>query len=207
MVAASEFSLDRLQGMFFSKKRKAANEQARKDTEAAAGRARRIDGLRAFIETLIGPDGSMSLTGNDLDDYFAEHDIQPPDVAPDIVNTLTLAMANGGTLVGRGTTLLLNQGEVAYVDESASLLKEVAQREFRGGSQGVSLPLGGGIRYRVGAMRGQMVTIGTQWQTADTGILTVTNQRVVYHGGRKTLEFAFTKLAAITATPMRSTSG
>jgi hypothetical protein len=95
--------------------------------------------------------------------------------------------------------LLLKRGEVAYANESASLLKEVAQREFRGGSQGVSVPLGGGVRYRVGAMRGQMVTIGTQWQTADTRILTVTNQRVVYHGGRKTLEFAFAKLVALKA--------
>jgi hypothetical protein len=42
-----------------------------------------------------------------------------------------------------------------------------------------------------------MVTIGTHWATADTGALTVTDQRVVYHGGRKTLEFLFTKLATI----------
>jgi hypothetical protein len=59
------------------------------------------------------------------------------------------------------------------------------------------VPLGHGIRYRTGAVRGHMVTIGTHWATADTGALTVTDQRIVYHGGRKTLEFLFTKLATV----------
>jgi hypothetical protein len=42
-----------------------------------------------------------------------------------------------------------------------------------------------------------MVTIGTHWATADMGALTVTDRRVVYHGGRKTLEFPFAKLATL----------
>lgn len=185
--------------MFFFKKRKAARARARKEAETAAEQAQRLDGLRVFVDSLVGPDGSMSSDGSDLDEYLEQHGIQPADVPVDVTNTLTLALANRGTLVACPTTLLLKRGEVAYVNTSASLLKEVAKREFRGGSQGVSVPLGGGVRYRVGAMRGEMVTIGSHWETADTGVLTVTNQRVVYHGGRKTLEFLFSKLAALTA--------
>ena len=185
--------------MSFFTKRKAAKEQAQREAEAAEERARKGDGLRAFVETLIDPDGSLSKErDDDLDDYMKEHSIATAEVPPDVARTLAVAYANGGNFVQRPTTLLLKRGEVAYLDVAAALLKEVAKREFRGGSQGLSVPLGGGFRYRIGAMRGQLVTIGTEWQTADTGTLTVTNHRVVYHGGRKTLEFSFTKLVALT---------
>jgi hypothetical protein len=42
-----------------------------------------------------------------------------------------------------------------------------------------------------------MVAVGTHWETADSGLLTVTNKRVVYHGARKNLEFAFAKLSTL----------
>jgi hypothetical protein len=42
-----------------------------------------------------------------------------------------------------------------------------------------------------------MVTIGHHWAVADQGILTITDNRVVYHGRRKTLEFPFAKLATL----------
>src|SRR5207249_9377954 len=74
------------------------------------------------------------------------------------------------------------------------LMKEVAVREWRGGSQGVSFRIAKGVRYRVGTMRGQMVTVGTQLQIADTGVLAITNQRVVYLGARKTIDMPYSKL-------------
>jgi hypothetical protein len=42
-----------------------------------------------------------------------------------------------------------------------------------------------------------MVTVGSHWTIADEGVLTVTDRRVVYHGGRKTLEFPYAKLATL----------
>jgi hypothetical protein len=95
------------------------------------------------------------------------------------------------------TTLLLKKDEAALLETPVHLLKEVTDREFQGGSRGISVPLGGGVRYRAGAVRGHMVAIGTHWAVADEGLLTVTDQRVVYHGGRKTLEFRFSKLATL----------
>lgn len=61
----------------------------------------------------------------------------------------------------------------------------------------MSFPIGAGVRYRVGQTRGRVVTIGAHLATADTGTLTVTDLRVVYHGARKTLEFPFKKLATL----------
>ena len=41
---------------------------------------------------------------------------------------------------------------------------------------------------------GHMVTIGTQLQVADTGVLAITNQRAVYLGSRKTVDMPYAKL-------------
>jgi hypothetical protein len=151
--------------MFFFKKRKAARERARKEAETAAEQAQRLDGLRVFVDSLVGPDGSMSSDGSDLDEYLEQHGIQPADVPVDVTNTLTLALANRGTLVACPTTLLLKRGEVAYVNTSASLLKEVAKREFRGGSQG------GACRWEVACATGSAVCVVRWSRSARTGKL------------------------------------
>jgi hypothetical protein len=54
-----------------------------------------------------------------------------------------------------------------------------------------------GVSYRVGAMRGKMVTVGTDVVVADEGTLSVTDRRVVFSGNSKTLEFRYDKLVGI----------
>jgi hypothetical protein len=138
-----------------------------------------IDGFRTFVE------------------FVTAHGIDLAS-APEIGKDLRVRLAQGGVfLPSEKTTLILKKDETALLDTPVSLLKEVADREFRGGSRGLSIPIGGGLRYRAGAMRGHMVTIGSHWTIADEGPLTVTDRRVVYHGGRKTLEFPFAKLATL----------
>jgi hypothetical protein len=125
---------------------------------------------------------------------------EPSDERPVPVPALRImqvGIANRGRFVTVDSTLLLKADEVAYAEVPARLLKEVVDRQFQGGSRGVSIPLGHGVRYRTGSVRGQMVTVGTHWQTADSGALTVTNKRAVYHGARKNLEFAFPKLSTL----------
>ena len=177
-------------------KRKAAKEQA---TEQAAKQA----AVRQVLETLIAEDGTISDENTErFQSYCSEQgflsgsDVNA-ELPVDVVRTLTLARAYPGHFIEIGTTLFLKPGEVCYAEVGAGMLKEVVQREFRGGSQGISVPLGHGVRYRTGAFRGHMVTIGTHWQVADSGMLTVTDKRVVYHGDRKTLEFSFDKLATL----------
>ncbi len=55
-----------------------------------------------------------------------------------------------------------------------------------------------GVRYRVGSTRGHLVTVGTQLQIADTGFLSVTNQRIAYLGSSKTLDMPYTKVMGMT---------
>ena len=143
-------------------------------------------------EGVISPDGFR-----DFVEFVGAHGIDLAS-APEISKEVRVGLAQGGAfLPSDGTALILKKDEVSLLDTPVSLLKEVADREFRGGSQGVSVPIGGGMRYRVGAVRGHMVTIGSHWTVADEGVLTVTDRRVVYSGGRKTLEFPFAKLATL----------
>jgi hypothetical protein len=114
-----------------------------------------------------------------------------PYVAP-----LFIAKVNDGRLpvVATGGQLLLRKGEVLHVEVPATTLKEVIQREFRGGSQGVSIPVAKGVRYRVGAFRGHMVEVGRSWVPEDSGTLSVSSQRMVFTGQRRSIELAYAKL-------------
>ncbi|MGA8922075.1 MAG: hypothetical protein WB682_02940, partial [Candidatus Dormiibacterota bacterium] len=86
-----------------------------------------------------------------------------------------------------------------YKVTGAALVEERrGPTQWRGGSHGVSFPIGsiGGrsIRYRVGATRGHIVQ-GTPSPTAiDSGTIFVTNQRVVFEGANQTRECLFAKL-------------
>jgi len=173
-------------------KRKEAKLRAERQDEAIAE-------LRRMVERLLGQDGVVSPEGfREFVEFAGGHNLDL-NALPDLRRAVRLGLAQGGMFLATDTTLLLKKDEAALLEAPVSLLKEVTDKEFRGGSRGVSVPLGGGVRYRAGAFRGHMVTIGSHWEPADTGTLTVTDRRVVYHGGRKTLEFPFAKLAAMTA--------
>jgi hypothetical protein len=155
-----------------------------------------------FADSLIDDQGGISEAYVDSLYAFAWKrgygtDARPlPEAALRIIQ---VGLANHGQFLETASTLLLQADEVAYCEVPAQLLKEVTDREFQGGSRGVSVPLGHGIRYRTGSVRGHMVTVGSHLESADSGMLTVTDKRVVYHGARKNLEFAFKKLTTLFA--------
>ena len=66
--------------------------------------------------------------------------------------------------------------------------------KYVGGSSGVSIPVGAGIRFRVGAMRGQVVP-GEELQVdKDQGVVMLTNERLIFSGPNHTREWDFDKL-------------
>lgn len=154
--------------------------------------------LRQELDEVTDPEGVVSVEGfRHFVEFVGDQGI---DLAsfPDVAKDVRLGLARGGVfLPSEATTLILKKDETSLIDTPVNLLKEVTDREYVGGSRGVSIPLGGGVRYRAGAMRGHMVTVGIHWSVADEGTLTVTDRRAVYHGGRKTLEFPFAKLATL----------
>jgi hypothetical protein len=93
--------------------------------------------------------------------------------------------------------IFLKPGEVAYLQVDATLLKEVVHRQTRGGYSGFSIPVTKGIYYRIGGYAGHSVVTGTSIDAADSGILCVTSQRVVFKGLSSTVECLYAKLVGL----------
>ena len=155
--------------------------------------------LRQLVARLPNSDGVISTDGfREFIEFLTAHGIDLNTVS-DVRREVRLGLAQGGLFLETDTSLMLKTDETPVLDVGVNLLKEIADRRYQGGSQGVSIPLGHGVRYRVGEYRGHMVTVGHHWEPADHGQLTVTDRRVVFHGARKTLEFPFAKLATLDA--------
>lgn len=114
---------------------------------------------------------------------------------PDAFDELVIGQVNDGRLpVVVNPPILTRRGEKVHGVFRVDLMREVAVREFHGGSSGVSIPLGMGVRYRVGAVRGHSEVVGSELVAQDGGILAVTSIRSVFSGLRKTLEFRHDRL-------------
>jgi hypothetical protein len=173
--------------------------QGNADLAVLGKRERRKLGEQAFVQYANNALADDHLTENEEDALaalaealgFEQEDFE----RHDLYTRLQVAKLNDGRLpVTETPTLMTKRDEVVHLETSAALMKEVAVREWRGGSQGVSFRVAKGVRYRVGSSRGHMVTLGTQLQIADTGLLAITNQRAAFLGGRKTVEMPYSKL-------------
>lgn len=176
--------------MFQKHKDKKLHEQQQREVIAELGQ---------LVARLPDSDGVISPAGfRQFIEFVTAHSIDL-DTLPELRREVRLGLAQGGLFFETETSLLLKNDETPVLDAGVNLLKEVADRRYQGGSQGVSIPLGHGVRYRVGEYRGHMVTVGHHWEPADHGQLTVTDKRIVFRGARKTLEFPYAKLATLNA--------
>jgi hypothetical protein len=75
---------------------------------------------------------------------------------------------------------------------------------FSGGSQGVSIPIVAGIRYKVGSFKGRMIPGVEMQMDKDQGIVKLTNQRLIFAGPIATTEWAFAKLLSTFSNPDRT---
>ncbi len=90
--------------------------------------------------------------------------------------------------------LILKKGEQACLAVPATLARQQTRRQWVGGSQGFSFPIGHtGIRYRVGSFHGHPIEQQSLGRL-DTGMLVVTNQRIAFIGNVKSTSSPFPKL-------------
>jgi hypothetical protein len=75
---------------------------------------------------------------------------------------------------------------------------------FSGGSQGVSIPIVAGIRYKVGSFKGRMIPGVEMQMDKDQGMVKLTNQRLIFAGPIATTEWAFAKLLSSFSNPDRT---
>jgi hypothetical protein len=115
---------------------------------------------------------------------------------------LSIAKINDGRLdeLDPGMSRLMpKREEKIHLETGAALMKEVIDREFRGGSHGVSIPIAKGVRHRTSSFRGRSVVIGSHLEPADDGAIIVTSTRVVFMGARKTIDTPYAKLTGLDA--------
>jgi hypothetical protein len=75
---------------------------------------------------------------------------------------------------------------------------------YAGGSTGVSIPIGAGIRFRVGAMQGQVIPGEELQMDKDEGVVMLTTDRLIFTGPIKTQQWDFDKLLMASTTPDQS---
>ena len=113
-----------------------------------------------------------------------------------------LSVASGHSASG-ATALILKKDEVAVAQiTNVGLIEDrKGAGQWQGASQGVWFPIGHiagrPIRYRVSGTRGHYVQGAPVPTAVDSGTLTITNQRIVYQGSKKTAECTFAKLLGI----------
>jgi hypothetical protein len=90
--------------------------------------------------------------------------------------------------------LILKRGERACWVAPASLARNQTRRQWVGGSQGFSFPIGHtGIRYRVGAFHGHPIEQQSLTKL-DSGSVVITNQRIAFIGRTKSTSVPLAKL-------------
>lgn len=103
--------------------------------------------------------------------------------------------------------VLLRKGEalIASVTNASLVETRKGAGHWEGHSSGVSVPIasigGRSIRYRVGSSKGHYVQGTPHPAAVDTGTMAITDQRLVFLGGSKTLECQFAKLIGIQRLP------
>ena len=128
------------------------------------------------------------------DEHNRLHEIWQEDVnALTKLITVFTAASNGEDSVPN--TLMQKSGEHTLWS-ATGIFHETGRTAstYVGGSSGVSIPVGGGIRFRVGAMKGQVVP-GIELQVdKDQGVVMLTTERLIFTGPIKTQEWNFDKL-------------
>jgi hypothetical protein len=116
---------------------------------------------------------------------------------------LTAVLQAATTRTGSPSSdIVLKSGEAVFASIAGVSLVEDRRGagHYAGRSQGLSIPVGsvGGrsVRYRVGANKGHFVQGELHPEAVDQGKLVITNQRVLFVGGKKTIECLFAKLVS-----------
>jgi hypothetical protein len=89
--------------------------------------------------------------------------------------------------------IMLHKDEIALCVLPAGLSEDKTTRQRVGGYAGYSIPIGYGVRFRVGSYQGRTIT-QERLTSVDQGTVIVTTQRVVFNGTRRTLSVSLNKV-------------
>jgi hypothetical protein len=89
--------------------------------------------------------------------------------------------------------LILQKGEICHWEEPVGLHVQGTNREYVGSFASVSVPLGRGLRVRVGGFKGHPIDT-TVYQDGGTGLFHITNQRVCFAGQLGSVSIPYKKM-------------
>ena len=92
--------------------------------------------------------------------------------------------------------LVLQKGEVCHWEEGAGLRVQRTKREYVGSYKSVSVPLGHGVRFKVGGFKGHPID-HTELEDGGTGVLHITNQRVCFTSLQRAVSIPFKKMVSV----------
>jgi hypothetical protein len=98
--------------------------------------------------------------------------------------------------VEKSCEIILKKNEVCHFSSSTDLIEERRKSHYVGGTQGVSVRIAKGLSYRVGGFKGERVTEDYN-EITDTGMLYITNKRIVFAGKKKNISYTLTSIASI----------
>jgi len=157
--------------------------------------------VRAFAKAFAGAKSDGVITEQEERELqtIKDHlELTDAEIAPTQVELkrfrLLREIADGHVPVVTVPGLVLQKLELAYWIEPASILEEkVINRQFVGGSRGVSIRIMKGVSYRVGGFRGHVESqVGVVAVSA--GELIITSKRVIFRGDKKGFNIRLDKL-------------
>ena len=90
---------------------------------------------------------------------------------------------------------LMKSEELLWLFGGADYFEQVTQREFRGGSLGVSFRVAKGVYIRPGAFRGRSVESSSMKHT-DSGVLGITTKHIYFKGNSKSFRVRLEKIVS-----------
>jgi hypothetical protein len=159
--------------------------------------------LRAFIDLILADDvvtDEEEARANRIIDALGIDELDLKTNLIDVGARFIVARANDNRLpeLDSVSTVLLQPSEIGHlVAQGAALVKTTVIRERVGGSAGVSIRVMRGVSFRVGQARWRTVDLGEARDIGDVGTLLITSHRIVYVGGKRTIDLPLRRLVAI----------
>ncbi len=94
------------------------------------------------------------------------------------------------------SSIMLKKGEASYFEEASDFYQEKTKRRVEGRSSGVSLRVVRGMSVRLGQSAGDVISYD-EIAHNDSGILTITNKRIVFVGNGKCWEILLSKIMKV----------
>lgn len=92
--------------------------------------------------------------------------------------------------------LVLQKGETCHWEEGSGLRLQKNRREYVGAYSSVSVPLGHGVRFKVGGFKGHPID-HTVLEDGGTGVLHITSQRLCFTGQQQSVAIPFKKMISV----------